>query len=129
MNVIYIINNQINMNKKKNLITVISLLSAMVVFTENIFIVSETMDFLDAYTLFVLLRSVAVVGIAYIAYLSFAQNKKRWAWLMGIVALWLHASLVGGSVSLIPMVLNVSAMGILVVSLFKMRLDEGKVVK
>ena len=117
------------MNKKKNLITVIALLSAIVVFAENTFIISGEMNRLDVYTLFVLLRSVAIVGIAYIAYLSFAQNKNKWAWLMSIVALWLHASLAGGSVSLIPMLLNIVAFSVLVVSLFSLRLDNGKTAK
>ena len=117
------------MNKKKNFIIIISLLSALIVFAENTLIISGEMNRLDAYTLFVLLRSVAIVGIAYVAYLSFAQNKKKWAWLMSIVALWLHASLAGGSVSLIPMLLNIIAFGMLIVSIFSLRLDNGKTAK
>ena len=101
----------------------------MIVFAENTFIISGTINRLDAYTLFVLLRSVAIVGIAYVAYLSFAQNKKKWAWLLCAVALWLHASLVGGSVALIPMVLNTAAFGVLIVSIFSLRLDNEKTAK
>ena len=126
MNVINDINKnkKTHMNKNKNLIIIASLLSAMVVFAENTFVISGTINRLDAYTLFVLLRSVAIVGIAYVAYLSFAQNKKKWALLMSIVALWLHASLIGGSVSLIPMALNIVAFGILTVSIFSLRLEK-----
>lgn len=117
------------MNKNKNLIIIASLLSALIVFAENTFVISGEMSRLDAYTLFVLLRSVAIVGIAYVAYLSFAQNKKKWAWTMSIVAMWLHASLSGGSVALIPTILNITAFGILAVSLFGLCLDKDKSIK
>lgn len=112
------------MNKNKNLIIIASLLSAMVVFAENTFVISGEMNRLNAHTLFVLLRSVAVVGIAYVAYLSFTQNKKKWAWLMSIVALWLHASLTGGSTTLIPTLLNIATFGVLIISIFVLRLDK-----
>lgn len=117
------------MNKNKNLIVIASLLSALVVFAENTFVISGEINRLDAYTLFVLLRSVAIVGIAYVAYLSFAQNKKKWALIMSIVALWLHASLTGGSTTLIPTLLNIATFSVLIISIFGLRLDNEKTVK
>ena len=69
------------MNKEKFNNYYSSFISYSSIYGKNTFIISGEMNRLDAYTLFVLLRSVAIVGIAYVAYLSFAQNKKGWAWL------------------------------------------------
>ena len=110
--------------KNKNIIIAISLLSAVIVFVENTFAISGAMDRLDAYTIFVLLRSIAVLGIAYVAYLCFRQNKKRWAWIIGLTALWTHASLAGGSISLVPMLLNLASLGVLVSAIFKLKFNE-----
>lgn len=112
------------MNKTKNIMIVASLLSAIVVSLENIYAIFGTMDHSDAYTLFVLLRSIVVFGTAYVAYLCFIENKKGWFWTMGLTSLWLNASLSGGSLSIIPMILNLVAFVVLVISLFKLRLSS-----
>lgn len=112
------------MTKNKNVAVVISLLSAIIVFAENYLNIFDAMVGPDAYTIFVLLRSVAVLGTAFVAYLCFRQNKKEWFWIMGITALWINASLAGGSVSLIPSLLNLVALGVLITSLFRLKLDD-----
>ncbi|MEK7539420.1 MAG: hypothetical protein AAB595_02180 [Patescibacteria group bacterium] len=112
------------MTKNKNIAVVISLLSAIIVFAENYFNIFNTMVGPDAYTIFVLLRSVAVLGAAFVAYLCFRQNKKEWFWVMGITALWINASLSASSTALIPSLINLIALGILVTSLFGLKLDE-----
>ena len=111
------------MNKNKNIVLVISLLSAIIVFAENYLNIFDVMVSPDDYTLFVLFRSVAVLGMSYVAYLCFVQNKKGWFWTIGLTTLWIHASLVGGSISLIPTILNLVAMAVLVVSIFKLKLS------
>jgi len=113
------------MNKNKNTAIIISLLSAVVVFVENYFNIFDAMANLDEYTLFVLLRSIAVLGIVYVAYLCFAQNEKRWFWTMGITALWINASLSSGSVSLIISLLNLATLAVLVMAIFKLKFSRN----
>jgi len=114
------------MNKNKNTIIMVSLIATIIVFLENTLNIAEGMSIPNGYTLFILLRSLAVVGTAYVAYLAYTQNKKGWFWTIGITALWINASMAGGSISVIPMLLNITALVILITSIFGLNLDEAK---
>jgi hypothetical protein len=82
------------------------------------------MNILNGYTLIVFLKGVALVGVLYIIYLCYTQRKEKWAWTLAITALWANASIAGASISLIPMILNVVAAGVVVGALFGLRLEE-----
>lgn len=102
------------MNIKKNFTLVISLVAVCIVWAEAAFGILNSMVILNSYTLIVFLKGLALLGIFYVIYLYYTHDKKSWALTLIITTLWAHASIAGGSTSILPMVLNVVAVGVLI---------------